>query len=87
MVYLYCTLAGPLETAESGRNDRIIPGSLATLSPLLGPVIGPIVSGFVGEKAGWRAVFWVQFGFGAYVWTNYCIVQYQIARTSDCHDR
>ncbi|GFZ43119.1 hypothetical protein JCM24511_00837 [Saitozyma sp. JCM 24511] len=46
-------------------NDRIIPGSLATLSPLLGPVIGPIVSGFVGEKAGWRAVFWVQFGFGA----------------------
>jgi MFS family permease len=30
-------------------------------------VIGPIVSGFVGEKAGWRAVFWVQFGFGAYV--------------------
>ncbi|ORX34296.1 major facilitator superfamily domain-containing protein [Kockovaella imperatae] len=44
--------------------ERVLPAGLAALSPLLGPVLGPCVGGFVAQYSGWRAIFWMQFGFG-----------------------
>jgi multidrug resistance protein len=33
--------------------------AIYSVGPLFGPVIGPICGGFIGERAGWRWVFWI----------------------------
>ena len=33
--------------------------AIYSLGPLLGPAVGPISGGFIGERIGWRWVFWI----------------------------
>ncbi|KAJ5436872.1 Major facilitator superfamily domain general substrate transporter [Penicillium cf. griseofulvum] len=41
------------------REQRGMATSVWAMGPLIGPVVGPIAGGFLGEKAGWRWVFWL----------------------------
>ncbi|KAI5481017.1 MFS polyamine transporter [Pseudohyphozyma bogoriensis] len=41
--------------------DRGIPMALFSGTIFLGPCLGPILGGWIGEKAGWRWIYWVLF--------------------------
>ncbi|KAH8926148.1 MFS general substrate transporter, partial [Atractiella rhizophila] len=55
--------------------DRSLAMSFFAMAPFSGPVLGPIVAGFVGQTVGWRANFWIMFGFSAVMFmANFLLV-------------
>jgi multidrug resistance protein len=53
------TIGGGVIADLFAADQRGLATSLYSLGPLFGPIIGPICGGFIGERAGWRWVFWV----------------------------
>ncbi|KAG6832200.1 hypothetical protein H0H87_002310 [Tephrocybe sp. NHM501043] len=43
--------------------DRGLPMAIFSASGFLGPCLGPLFGGWIGEKAGWRWLYWVLFIF------------------------
>ncbi|ESK92459.1 mfs polyamine transporter [Moniliophthora roreri MCA 2997] len=43
--------------------ERGLPMATFSFAIFLGPVLGPLVGGWIGEKAGWRWIYWVLFIF------------------------
>lgn len=57
------TLAGGAISDIWGPDERGLAIALFAMAPYGGAVLGPLIGGFVGEGAGWRAIFWVNLGF------------------------
>jgi multidrug resistance protein len=53
------TIGGGVIADLFPREQRGMATAVYGMGPLLGPVIGPICGGFIGERAGWRWIFWV----------------------------
>jgi len=63
-----CLTIGGGVIADLFRADqRGLASSLYSVGPLFGPVVGPICGGFIGDRAGWRWIFWVLFIAGTCV--------------------
>ncbi|KAG6816723.1 hypothetical protein H0H87_003583 [Tephrocybe sp. NHM501043] len=43
--------------------DRGIPMAIFSGTLFLGPCLGPVLGGWIGERAGWRWIYWILFAF------------------------
>ncbi|ESK91681.1 mfs polyamine transporter [Moniliophthora roreri MCA 2997] len=57
-----CNVGGSIADIWSVE-ERGIPMAVFSFTIFMGPCIGPLVGGWIGERAGWRWIYWVLFIF------------------------